>query len=74
MDIQTATKLGEIMSKAADAYAQSTLDDRGMSFDECVGRAFWKAFGQYEQSQLLQWVYTDLCDMGFTPLERYQNY
>jgi len=76
MDIQTAKKIGEIMETAAELYRTSdnTQFASDMTFDECVGRTFWKSFDRYEQSALMQWVYTDLCDMGFTPLERYQNY
>lgn len=76
MNTETAQKIGEIMAKAAETYRNNadTQFAGDMTFAECVGSAFWSSFGRYEQSQLLQWVYTDLCDMGFTPLESHQNY
>jgi hypothetical protein len=70
MHITTATKLGEIMEAAAYEYRrQMDIQFAYDSFAECVGAEFWKAFGVNEQSQLMQEVYSVLCDMGFTPLE-----
>lgn len=44
------------------------------SFSQCVGVQFWKAFGRYEQSQLMQDVYIQLCEMDFVPLESDQSW
>ena len=64
----TSLKLAEIMNAAAIAYAKG----QDVSFNQSVGKAFWKAFGKYEQSMLMQEVYIVLCDMGMTPLESEQ--
>lgn len=71
LTIQNATKLADIMEAAAACmYRQEALD--GKSFADCVGKAFWKAFGEHEQSPLMQETYCLLCDMGFVPVESHK--
>lgn len=69
MDIQTAVKLGEVM----DTAASISRGNHSLEFAECVGTAFWRSFERYEQSHLMQEIYSILCDMGYTPLERYNH-
>lgn len=70
MNKEISTKVGEIMQAAAFKYKFNA----GKTFADAVGESFWSSFGQYEQSPLMQYVYCVLCDMGYTPLERHQNY
>lgn len=73
MEIATATKLAEIIEQAADQFGQYYDHQFPFTFHECVGQQFWLAFGKYEQSPLMQEVYSVLCDMGMTPLESHQQ-
>lgn len=67
LPIENATKLADIMELAGAYY-------RGLrqSFADCVVIAFWKSFGEHEQSQLMQETYSLLCDMGFVPVESHK--
>lgn len=73
IDITTATKLADIMEAAAQDYRdQFDVQFANDSFADCVGKAFWKAFGEHEQSPLMQEIYSLLCDMGFVPVESHK--
>lgn len=69
MEKQVAHKMNEILNAAALSFKKG----ESYGFTECVGRAFWKSFGRYEQSQVMQEVYCQLSDMGFTPLASEQE-
>lgn len=73
MNTNTATKLAEIMTKAAKRFAAFSGCEFQPTYEECVGIEFWRAFGRYEQSLLMQDVYLILCGMGMTPLEVHQQ-
>lgn len=68
-----ANKLADIMEAAAIEFRrQMDIQFAFDSFADCVGWAFWRAFGEYEQSQLMQDIYLTLCDMGFVPVESHK--
>lgn len=74
MRMETATKLAEIMEAGAEQYRlEEYVQFANDTFADCVGQQFWLAFGKYEQSPLMQEVYSVLCDMGMTPLESHQK-
>lgn len=73
LPIENATKLADIMEAAAIEFRrQMDIPFAFDSFADCVGWAFWRAFGENEQSPLMQETYSLLCDMGFVPVESHK--
>ena len=53
MEKQVANKINEILNAAALSFKKG----ESYGFAESVGKSFWRSFGRYEQSQLMQEVY-----------------
>lgn len=65
INMNTMQKVSNILVVAAHSFKTGEYT----TYQQSVSVHFWKAFGLYEQSQLMQEVYITLCEMDFTPLE-----